>query len=169
MRTGPTGCVPTGCIPTGCIPTGFIPTGCITEKHEVRCCRYCSGASCFDELFCGRIGSAVGAPFDGLSPGSRPGGVIFITVNQVLVRLWARRGRKSDRMWSVSREGSSWGTGPPAIVADVFRDVCVCMPPVVHCPPPQSGVGPGGSEQDDPVQDRPGGGCWCSVPVVSDT
>jgi hypothetical protein len=54
-------------------------------------------------------------------------GVVFINVNQVLVRLWARRGRKSDRMWSVSHEGFSWGTGPPAIVADVFRDVCcVC-------------------------------------------
>ena len=63
-------------------------------------------------------------PLMGVSPGTSPGGVVFITVNQVLVRLWARRGRKSDRMWSVSREGSSWGTGPPAIVADVFRDVC---------------------------------------------
>jgi hypothetical protein len=49
-------------------------------------------------------------------------GVVFITVNQVLVRLWARCGRKSDRMWSVSREGSPlWGpwcgAGPPAAVA----------------------------------------------------
>jgi hypothetical protein len=29
-------------------------------------------------------------------------GKFFVRVNQVLVRLWARRGSKSDRMWSVS-------------------------------------------------------------------
>ena len=54
-------------------------------------------------------------------------GVVFITVNQVLVRLWARRGRKSDRMWSASRESVSWGTGPPAAVA-----VCSEASAVVH-------------------------------------
>jgi hypothetical protein len=109
------------------VTDGGRSAGCITEKHEVRCCRYCSGASCFDKLFCGWIGSAVGAPLNGCVPRNECGGVVFINVNQVLVRLWARRGRKSDRMWSVSHEGFSWGTGPPAIVADVFRDVCcVC-------------------------------------------
>jgi hypothetical protein len=40
------------------------------------------------------------------------GGMFFITVNQVLVRLWARCGRKSDRMWSVLK-----GVGPPVTVA----------------------------------------------------
>jgi len=52
------------------------------------------------------------------------GAMIFITVNQVLVRLWARRGRKSDRMWSVSHEGFSCGTGPPAAVA-MCSEACV--------------------------------------------
>jgi len=77
-------------------------------------------------------GDVAGAPFDGLSSGqaggvshrNKSGGMIFITVNQVLVRLWARRGRKSDRMWSVSREDSSWGTGPPAAVAKC-SEACV--------------------------------------------
>ena len=91
----------------------------------------------------------------GVSPGTSPGGVVFITVNQVLVRLWARRGRKSDRMWSVSREGSSWGTGPPAIVADVFRDVC-CVHATGSSLSPASigGRGPVVLSQDDPVRDR---------------
>jgi hypothetical protein len=52
------------------------------------------------------------------------GAMIFITVNQVLVRLWARRGRTSDRMWSVSHEGFSCGTGPPATVA-MCSEACV--------------------------------------------
>jgi len=80
--------------------------------------------------------------------------VVFITVNQVLVRLWARRGRKSDRMWSVSREGSSWGTGPPAIVADVFRDVCVHAIGRPLSPASIGGLDPVVLSQDDPVRDR---------------
>jgi hypothetical protein len=48
-------------------------------------------------------------------------GMIFVNVNQVLVRLWARRGRTSDRMWSVLRDGSSRDRG------NVFRGVlCAC-------------------------------------------
>ena len=72
-------------------------------------------------------GDTVGAPFAGHVPRNESGGVVFITVNQVLVRLWARRGRKSDRMWSASRERVSWGTGPPAAVA-----MCSEAPVVVH-------------------------------------
>jgi len=56
--------------------------------------------------------------------------VVFITVNQVLVRLWARRGGKSDRMWSVLRDGSS-------------RDRGWCVQRRLLC-----------AEQDDPVRDR---------------
>ena len=63
-------------------------------------------------------------------PPGQAGGVVFITVNQVLVRLWARRGRKSDRMWSVFRDGSSRGRG-------------ICVQRRVLC-----------AEQDDPVRDR---------------
>ncbi len=48
-------------------------------------------------------------------------GVIFVRVNQVLVRLWARCGRMSDRMWLVLRDGSSRGRG------SVFRDVCCVL------------------------------------------
>ena len=68
-------------------------------------------------------------PLMGCPPG-QAGGVVFITVNQVLVRLWARRGRKSDRMWSVFRDGSS-------------RDRGKCVQRRVLC-----------AEQDDPVRDR---------------
>jgi hypothetical protein len=67
------------------------------------------------------MGDAVGGTpkFGGVSPGTsrgcgsrnKSGGVIFISVNQVLVRLWARCGRKSDRMWSVLRDGSSCDRG----------------------------------------------------------
>jgi hypothetical protein len=59
------------------------------------------------------MGDAVGGTpkFGGVSPGTSPGGVIFVRVNQVLVRLWARCGRKSDRVWSVLRDGSSRGRG----------------------------------------------------------
>ena len=46
-------------------------------------------------------------------------GMFFVSVNQVLVRLWARRGRKSDRMWSVLN-----GMGPPASVA-MCSEACV--------------------------------------------
>ena len=66
-----------------------------------------------------RIGTAM--PLTAL-PGMEA--MIFITVNQVLVRLWARRGRTSDRMWSVSHEGFSCGTGPPATVA-MCSEACV--------------------------------------------
>jgi hypothetical protein len=66
-----------------------------------------------------RIGMAM--PLTAL-PGM--GAMFFITVNQVLVRLWARRGRTSDRMWSVSHEGFSCGTGPPATVA-MCSEACV--------------------------------------------
>jgi hypothetical protein len=65
------------------------------------------------------IGNAVGAPFNGYVLRGGSGGVIFVRVNQVLVRLWARRGRKSDRMWSVLN-----GMGPPAIVA-MCSEACV--------------------------------------------
>jgi hypothetical protein len=58
------------------------------------------------------------------------GGMFFINVNQVLVRLWARRGRKSDRMWSVLRDGSS-------------RDRGRCVQRRLLC-----------AERDDPVRDR---------------
>jgi hypothetical protein len=54
------------------------------------------------------------------------GGMFFMNVNQVLVRLWARCGRKSDRMWSVPREGFSWGPGPPAAVAMCSEASVVC-------------------------------------------
>jgi hypothetical protein len=54
------------------------------------------------------------------------GGMFFMNVNQVLVRLWARCGRKSDRMWSVLREGSSCGVGPPAAVAMCSEASVVC-------------------------------------------
>ena len=74
------------------------------------------------------IGNAVGAPFNGYVLRGGSGGVIFVRVNQVLVRLWARRGRKSDRMWSVLRDGSSRDRG-----RCVQRRV-LCMPPVGHCP-----------------------------------
>ena len=90
-------------------------------------------------------GDVVGAPFDGLSSG-QAGGVVFITVNQVLVRLWARRGRKSDRMWSVFRDGSS-------------RDRGRCVQRRLLCATgsPLSPASIGGSDpvmlsQDDPVQ-----------------
>jgi hypothetical protein len=62
--------------------------------------------------------------------------LFFVRVNQVLVRLWARCGRKSDRMWSVSREGFSWGTGSSRDRGNVFRGVCCVL------------------SQDDPVRDR---------------
>ena len=65
------------------------------------------------------IGNAVGAPFNGYVLRGGSGGVIFVRVNQVLVRLWARRGRKSDRMWSVLN-----GMGPPASVA-MCSEACV--------------------------------------------
>jgi hypothetical protein len=65
-------------------------------------------------------------------------GMIFITVNQVLVRLWARRGRKSDRMWSVSREGSSWGAGPPVAVA-TCSEACVVYATGMSLPPTSIG------------------------------
>ena len=48
-------------------------------------------------------------------------------VNQVLVRLWARRGRKSDRMWSVSREGFLVGDGSSRGRGNVFRGVCCVL------------------------------------------
>ena len=99
------------------------PTGGITEKHEVRCCRHRCGAGCCDKLFRGRSGDAVGAPLDMTWS---VWGMFFITVNQVLVRLWARRGRMSDRMWSVSCEGFSWGRGPPATVAMCSEASVVC-------------------------------------------
>ena len=51
------------------------------------------------------------------------------------MRLWARRGRKSDRMWSVSREFLV-GDGSSRDRGNVFRDVCCVL------------------SQDDPVQDR---------------
>jgi hypothetical protein len=92
-------------------PNVGVATGCITEKQEVRCCRDYSGASCFDNLFCGWFGDAVEAPFDGHASRNKSGGLVFITVNQVLVRLWARCGRKSDRMWFVLRDGSSRDRG----------------------------------------------------------
>ena len=62
------------------------------------------------------LGSGVAIPLE------RPSvGMIFVNVNQVLVRLWARRGRTSDRMWSVLRDGSSRDRG------NVFRGVlCAC-------------------------------------------
>ena len=34
--------------------------------------------------------------------------LFFVRVNQVLVRLWARRGRMSDRTWSVSDACDFW-------------------------------------------------------------
>jgi hypothetical protein len=68
-------------------------------------------------------------------PGVKPGGMFFINVNQVLVRLWARCGRKSDRMWSVPREFLV-GDGSSRDRGNVFRDVCCVL------------------SQDDPVQDR---------------
>jgi len=39
------------------------------------------------------------------------GGEVFVRVNQVLVRLWARCVRMSDRMWPVLRDGSSRARG----------------------------------------------------------
>jgi hypothetical protein len=48
-------------------------------------------------------------------------------VNQVLVRLWARCGRKSDRMWSVSREGFFVGDGSSRDRGNVFRGVCCVL------------------------------------------
>jgi len=48
-------------------------------------------------------------------------------VNQVLVRLWARCGRKSDRMWSVSREGFLVGDGSSRDRGNVFRGVCCVL------------------------------------------
>jgi hypothetical protein len=109
-----------------------MPTGGITEKHEVRCCRYRCGASCFDRLFCGWFGDAVGEALGHVLSGA----CSLSIVNQVLVRLWARCGRKSDRMWSVSREGFSWGTGSSRDRGNVFRGVCCVL------------------SQDDPVRDR---------------
>ncbi len=41
----------------------------------------------------------------------KPGGEVFVRVNQVLVRLWARCVRMSDRMWLVLRDGSSRARG----------------------------------------------------------
>jgi hypothetical protein len=107
------------------------PTGGITEKREVRRCRYRCGASCFNKLFCRRSGDTVGEALGHTLFGA----CSLLIVNQVLVRLWARCGRKSDRMWSVSREflvgdGSSRGRG------NVFRGVCCVL------------------SQDDPVRDR---------------
>jgi hypothetical protein len=64
--------------------------------------------------------------------------MFFITVNQVLVRFWARRGRKSDRMWSVWREGFLVADGSSRARGNVFRDVCCVL------------------SQDDPARDR----CW---------
>jgi hypothetical protein len=92
-------------------------------------------------------GNAVGAPFDGYVPRNRSGGMIFVNVNQVLVRLWARRGRKSDRMWSVLN-----GMGPPASVA-MCSEACVVR---------TIGARPGGAEQDDPAQDC----SWAQALVV---
>ena len=60
-------------------------------------------------------------------PGVKPGGMFFINVNQVLVRLWARCGRKSDRMWSVSREGFLVGDGSSRDRGNVFRGVCCVL------------------------------------------
>ena len=81
------------------------------------------------------VGNTVGAPFNGYVLRNGSGGVIFVNVNQVLVRLWARRGRKSDRMWSVLN-----GMGPPASVA-LCSEACVVR---------TIGARPGGAEQDDP-------------------
>jgi hypothetical protein len=71
------------------------------------------------------------------------GVMIFITVNQVLVRLWARRGRKSDRMWSVPREGFSRGMGPPAAVA-MCSEACAVYATGHPLSPTSIGVGSGG-------------------------
>jgi hypothetical protein len=80
---------------------------------------------------------------DAVTPLERPWlGMFFITVNQVLVRLWARRGRKSDRMWFVLRNGSSSDRGKSV----QRRLLC--------------------AEQDDPVWDRSWLGVWYSVSVV---
>jgi hypothetical protein len=72
-----------------------------------------------------------------VTPLARPlVGMFFITVNQVLVRLWARRGRMSDRMWFFSREGLSCGEESSRDRGNVFRGVCCVL------------------SQDDPVRDR---------------
>ena len=55
------------------------------------------------------------------------GGMFFMNVNQVLVRLWARRGRKSDRMWFFSREGISCGEESSRDRGNVFRGVCCVL------------------------------------------
>jgi hypothetical protein len=83
-------------------------------------------------LFCGRAGDAVGEALGHVVSGA----CSFIIVNQVLVRLWARRGGKSDRMWFFSREGLSCGAESSRDRGNVFRGVCCVL------------------SQDDPVQDR---------------
>ena len=99
------------------------PTGGITEKHGVRCCRNRCGASCFDRLFRGWFGDAVGEALGHVVSGA----CSFIIVNQVLVRLWARCGRKSDRMWFFSREGLSCGAESSRDRGNVFRGVCCVL------------------------------------------
>jgi hypothetical protein len=52
-------------------------------------------------------------------------GMFFVRVNQVLVRLWARCGSKSDRMVCVLR-GNLVRDGRPAVVALCSEATVVC-------------------------------------------
>jgi len=51
-----------------------------------------------------------------------PGGMVFVRVNQVLVRLWARCARMSDRMLR-----------RPASVANAFRGDCCVLSEKFFC------------------------------------